>query len=188
MHCSINFSNCKFKWKKRFWEFLFVISFVPAKNYLFKVSNLRTRVMCESCLILRMLILTIFNIKDVSGVFLVSLLLTVNIFQTLFQLLTVNRQTFAWFISNRQTHLKTKSDISCLTYYLKCEQIFLTNSIWTYTITTLWVNQWEIIAKEFTSEHDSGKKNAAHIQNNLLYVHLSLYRFCLLEDKLDNWL
>ena len=48
--------------------------------------------MCESCLILRMLILTIFNIKDVNGVFLVSLLLTVNIFQTLFQLLTVNRQ------------------------------------------------------------------------------------------------
>ena len=98
------------------------------------------------------------NINDVNGVFLVSLLLTVNIFQTLFQLLTVDRQTLAWFISNRQTHLKTKSGISCLTYYLKCEQIFLTNSIWTYTITTLWVNQWEIIAKEFTSEHDSGKK------------------------------
>ena len=117
------------------------------------------------------------NINDVNGVFLVSLLLTVNIFQTLFQLLTVNRQTLAWFISNRQTHLKTKSGISCLTYYLKCEQIFLTNSIWTYTITTLWVNQWEIIAKEFTSEHDSGKKKM-----QLLFKITCCMYICLFTD------
>ena len=57
-----------------------------------------------------------------------------------------------------------------------------TNSIWTYTITTLWVNQAEIFAKEFTSERDFGKEDAAHIQNDLLYVQLSFYRFCLLED------
>ena len=43
-----------------------------------------TRIRYESCSILRMSMLTIFNINDVSGVVLVSLLLTVNIFQTLF--------------------------------------------------------------------------------------------------------
>ena len=61
-----------------------LFSFVPARNYLFKVSNLSTRIRCESCSTLRMSMLTIFNINDVNGVALVSLLLTVNIFQTLF--------------------------------------------------------------------------------------------------------
>ena len=42
-----------------------MISFVPARNYLFKVSNFNTRIKCESCSILRMY----------SSVFLVSLLL-----------------------------------------------------------------------------------------------------------------
>ena len=65
-------------------EFLFVISFVPARDYLFKVSNLVTRIMCESCSMLRMSMLTIFIINDVNGVVLVSLLLSVNTFQTLF--------------------------------------------------------------------------------------------------------
>ena len=58
----------------------FVILFVPARNYLFKV----TRIRYESCSILRMSMLTIFNINDVNGAVLMSLLLTVNIFQTLF--------------------------------------------------------------------------------------------------------
>ena len=58
--------------------FLFMISFVPARNYMFKISNLSTRISCESCLILRMLMLTIFNINDVysqwrrSSVFIVN--------------------------------------------------------------------------------------------------------------------
>ena len=68
-----------------------MISFAPARNYLFKVSNLSTRIRCESCSVLRMSMLTIFNINDVNGVVVVSLLLTVNIFQTLFKLLTLNR-------------------------------------------------------------------------------------------------
>ena len=55
----------------------------PSKN-LFKVSNLSTRIRSESCLTLRMSMLTIFNINNVSGIAVVSLLLTVNIFQTLF--------------------------------------------------------------------------------------------------------
>ena len=61
-----------------------MISFVPARNYLFKVSNLGTRIRSESFSILRMSMLTIFNINNVNGVVLMSLLLTVNIFQTLF--------------------------------------------------------------------------------------------------------
>ena len=55
-----------------------MISFVPARNYLFKISNLSKRITCESCLILRMSVLTIFNINDVSGVVLVSLFFIVN--------------------------------------------------------------------------------------------------------------
>ena len=47
-------------------------------------SNLSKRIRCESCLILRMSLLTIFNINDANGVVLVSVLFTVNIFQTLF--------------------------------------------------------------------------------------------------------
>ena len=36
-----------------------------ARNYLFKFSNLSTRIRCESCSILRTSMLTIFNIKNV---------------------------------------------------------------------------------------------------------------------------
>ena len=99
---------------------------------------------------LRMSILKILNINDVNGVGLVSLLLTVNIFQTFFLLLTLNKQTFAWLILIRQIFLKTRSGISYVMYYFKCEKNLLTISIWTYTITTIWVYQWEIFAKEFT--------------------------------------
>ena len=61
---------------------MFVISFVPVRNYLFKVSNLSTRRRCETCSILRMSVLKIFNINDVNGVVLVSLFLIVNVFPT----------------------------------------------------------------------------------------------------------
>ena len=65
---------------------------------------------------------------------------------------------------------------------VKREQNLQTNSIWTNTIKTPQVNQWEIFAKEFVSDADSGYKDAAHIQNNLLYLHLSFYRFSFLQD------
>ena len=45
-----------------------MISFVPARNYLFRVSNLGTRIRYENCSILRMSMLTTFNINDVNGV------------------------------------------------------------------------------------------------------------------------
>ena len=91
-----------------------MISFVPGRNYLFKVSKLSTRIKCQTCLIPRMSMLTIININDVSGVILVSLLLTVNIFQTLLELLTLNRQKLPWFILKSQTLLKRRSSISCV--------------------------------------------------------------------------
>ena len=34
---------------------------------------------------------------------------------------------------------KTSLGISCVMYYSECEQNFSTNSVWTYTILTLWV-------------------------------------------------
>ena len=40
--------------------------------------------------------------------------------------------------------------------YFQCEQKLLINGIWTYTITNLLVNEWEIFAMEVTSDVDSG--------------------------------
>ena len=40
-----------------FWEAFFMILFVPARNYLFKVSHWRAKIRCESCLRLIMKIL-----------------------------------------------------------------------------------------------------------------------------------
>ena len=51
-------------------------------------------------------------------------------------------------------------------------QNLLTNKIWSYTMTILRMNQWENFAKEFTSKVDSGYKDAAHIQSDLLYISL----------------
>ena len=56
----------------------------PSKKLPIQSSNLSTRIRCDSCSILRISVLRIFNINDVNGVVLVSLWLTVNIFQTLF--------------------------------------------------------------------------------------------------------
>ena len=61
----------------------------------------------------------------------------------------MNRQTFGRFISKKQTFLKTKVDISCIMCYFKCEQNLWTNSIWNYTITTLWVNQWLRVSNQY---------------------------------------
>ena len=44
-----------------------MVLFVPARNYLLNVSNLSTRIRCESFLILRMSMLTIFNINNING-------------------------------------------------------------------------------------------------------------------------
>ena len=61
-----------------------------------------------------------------------SLLLIVNIFHTLFLLLTLKGQLFPGFILKRQALLKKVSGISCvMLQYLKRKQNSLTNSFWT---------------------------------------------------------
>ena len=71
--------------RKNFISRVFVCDIIrPSKKLPVQSSNLSTRIRRESCSILRMSMLTTFNINDVNGVVLVSLLLTVNIFQTLF--------------------------------------------------------------------------------------------------------
>ena len=77
--------NAKLNGRKDFILKVFVCDIIhPSKELLFKVSSLSTRIRRENCSILRMSMLTIFNINDVNDVVLVSLLLNVNIFQTLF--------------------------------------------------------------------------------------------------------
>ena len=71
-----------------------------------------------------------------------------------------------------------------------CDQNLLTNNIWSYTMTILRVNQWEIFAKEFTSSVDSGWKDATHIQNKLLHICLFIDFACwktnqILLDTID---
>ena len=74
------------------------------------------------------------------------------------------------YIENTNT-LKVRSSISwVMLQYFQCEQNLWTDSMWTYIITTLWVGQSEILAKDYTSDIDSGYKDAAHIQNGLLCI------------------
>ena len=54
--------------------------------------------------------------------------------------------------------------------YFQCEQNLLTNSIWIYIVTTLQVNQSEILAKEVILDIHSSYKGAAHIHNDFLYI------------------
>ena len=63
------------------WEALFMISSVQARNYLFKVSNCNTRIRSENGSRLRMKTLEWCQWR--SSVVLMSLLLNMNIFQTL---------------------------------------------------------------------------------------------------------
>ena len=68
--------------------------------------------------------ITIFNINDVNGVVLVSLLLTVNIFQTSFKLLSLNRETLVWFILKRLSLWRQHR-----VYYALCCNILSVNKI-----------------------------------------------------------
>ena len=49
--------------------------------------------------------------------------------------------------------------------YFNCQQNFLRNSIWTYTITALQVKQWEIPAKEFTLDVNSDLEGAFSLED-----------------------
>ena len=112
MYRNTNFSNCKIKWI----EVFFVISSVPERNYLFKVSNWSTKIRCSNCSILRMKTLERCRWRH-----LMSLLLTVNIFQTLFN---------CWLCTSKRL-LEITSRMSCVILeYFQCEQNLSTNSMW----------------------------------------------------------
>ena len=140
-----------------FWEALSVISFVPPRSYLFKVSNLSTRIICIKNV----------NVNNVqyercqSRVFIVNCKHISN-----FVLIIAFEQASVYLVHKAITfedkieyimHYVYIMRILCLYYaYFKREQNLETNSIWTFTIKTLLVNQWEIFAKEFVSDADSG--------------------------------
>ena len=116
---------------------------LPVQSY--QVNNLSTRIRLKGCSVLRMSILTIFNIKDVSGVVssvpIVNCKHISNCKNISNYFLTLNMQTFAWFILKRNIFKKTRLGRSRVMYCFKFEQNLLTNSIWTYTTTIIWVNQ-----------------------------------------------
>ena len=109
-------------------------------------SNLITRLRCESCSVLRTSMLTILYINDVNGAALVSFF---NFW------LWIGKSLLSSYWKSKQFK-KKRLGISCVMYCFKCEENLSTNSIWTYTITTLWLNQRELFAKEFTLAVDSG--------------------------------
>ena len=91
-----------------------MISFVAAKNYLFKVASLSTRIRCESCSILRMSVLMIFNINDVNGVILIVDFEQANI----------------WFVHIEKVNIfEDKIGHIMRHVSFKCEQNLVTSSI-----------------------------------------------------------
>ena len=139
-----------------------MIWYFPANNCLFRDSNWSTKVRCENCSRLKMKKLEqsqwrhygvlVVNCEHISHFVLIAYFEQANV---------------CWVYTGK---------INFTLQRFKCEQIFLPDGIWAYTIKTR-INQWGILAKEFTLDIDSGYKNAAHIQNDLV-VHLLLYIFC----------
>ena len=129
-----------------------MIPFVPTRNYLSKVSNWSTRIRSENCSRLRMKTLErcqwrrssvcIVNYKHISNFLLIICSQQANVFLVHIEKTKTFedkiRYIHAWFV------------------VLISDQNLLTNNIWSYTITILRVNQWEIFAKECTSDIDSG--------------------------------
>ena len=129
-----------------------MISCVPAMNYLFKVSNWSTRVKCENFSRLRVMTLERCEWRH-SSVFIVNCE-HISSFALIGEFEKANVLLGSYW---KKKFLKIISGLSCvILQYFQCEQNLLTNHIWTYTITTLLVNQWKIFAKELTSDVDSG--------------------------------
>ena len=90
--------------------------------------------------------------------------------------MTLNRQTFAWFILETQTYLKTRLGISCVMYYFKCEQNLLKNSIWTYTTTTLWAESMRNFWLKRCSSH-SKVRLFTYLNNKLFLRELKILNY-----------
>ena len=107
--------NCK----KLVLEALFVISSVPARKYLFKVSNWSARIRCENYSRLRMKTLERCQWRH-SSVFIVN---CKDIL--IFVLIVEFEKAFTWFMLKNQTLLKIRSGISCV-MFLFCFFLCLT--------------------------------------------------------------
>ena len=79
------------------------VKIIPARNYMFKVNNRNTRTRCEIC--------SKLTIKTLERRVLVSLLLTLNIFQTLFYSFCVSFEQVivGWDNLYRSIHLSCSS-------------------------------------------------------------------------------
>ena len=121
--------------------------------------------------------------KTLERYLLIPLLLTVNILQTLFYLLTLNKQTFAGFILKIKTLLKTRSGIPCVILLcFKCELILLP-----ITFELISSQPYKRISQKFLPRSllqtlIQAKKMLLIFKMTSLQIHLPYYRFCLLED------
>ena len=124
-----------------FWEALFMISSVPARKYLLKVSYSSTPIRCENCWGLSMKTMALLHCLHCE-------------LWTYFQ--------HAVIVDFEQANVcrvhieKISTFEGCIMRYVVVYWNLLTNCIWTYIFTTPRVNQWEIFTKEFTSDFDSG--------------------------------
>ena len=106
---------------------------VQARNYLFKVKNWSTRIMCENCSKLRIKTLERCQWRH-SNVFIVNC----EHISSFVLIVEFEQANVCWVHIQKTNTLKTRSGISCvMLQYFQCEQNLWTNGIWTYTITTL---------------------------------------------------
>ena len=128
---------------------------IPARNYLFKISNWSTRVRCENCSKLRVKTLEQCQWRH-SNVFIVNC----EHISSFVLIVEFEQANVCW------VHIeKTNTFEDKIGYIMRYVAVF---SVWTKFINkwhlnlyhhnpfVLVVNQWEIIAKEFTSDVDSG--------------------------------
>ena len=128
-----------------------MISSFPTRNYLFNVSNWNTRIRCEKCSRLRMKTLERCQWRR-SSVYIINC----EHISNFLIIIGFEQVKICW--GNIEKINTFEDKIRYIMRYVAvilCDQNLLTNSIWSYTITTLWVNRWEIFAKEFTAGFDS---------------------------------
>ena len=134
-----------------------MISSIPKRNYLFKVSNCKRKNR----------VWKLFLIKtNVNGAVLVSISLTVNVLS--FLLIIDFEQAKVWKDKRFWRQDQVYFSVTKIHYQIAFKAITLHH-----------MNQWEIFAKEFTSDVDSGWKDAASIQNDLLLL-ICLFISCFL--------
>ena len=131
--------------KVSFWEVVFTIWSFPGNNYLIKVSNWSLRIKRENC-----------SSENSRARSMVSFW---YFYCLMWPCFTRCSNYLLWtgkLLLGSYKHYWTWDHIYHVVF--QCEQNLLTNSMWTYTIATLRVDQWKILAKDFTSDINSGYK------------------------------